>query len=138
MVRMILRTLVILLAIGLVSGGLYWVGTNDSARAWMESYMRGGRVERGIEPGFNPAIGNLRGEPSFKAAPPKTSGQTANQIPPMRMNGHEGGRGGERGGTGNVLGLVRNTGIIALVTVGIALVQQGYSWITRRKRSKTT
>jgi hypothetical protein len=132
MVRMILRTLAILLAIGLVSVGLYWAGTNDSARVWMENYMRGGRVERGMELGFNPSSGNMRGEFGFRGAPPGASGQTANQVPPMRMNEHE----GERGGSGNMLGLVRNTGIIALVTVGIALVQQGYSWITRRKRAK--
>mgnify|MGYP001039402337 CR=1 FL=1 len=119
------RILIILLAVGLVAGGLYWIGQNrpsllglsDSPSRLLEEVTRTGRGAR-----------ELFGDADARD----------NQLPldfewfEMSHHGVEGGLDASR----TWVGILRNMLIITAITLLVVGIHKLYAWIFRRRRER--
>ncbi|MEW5721242.1 MAG: hypothetical protein AB1817_21630 [Chloroflexota bacterium] len=137
MFRIVARTIIILAVAGVICGGLYLLAQGDTGRALLGGNMRSPENRERPEQGFDAARGNTnraRPEPGFRGAPGNLAGQNPGVFPSPDMR--------ERGGHGSVewtrglTGLTRNLGMIALLTLGVAVVQQSFAWVSRQRHAK--
>lgn len=122
MLRTIGRILIILLVIGLVAGGFYWIGQshpsilglNESHLGFMEE---GTLTERGVRETFDRDDESENGLPlDFQQAG-------------MRQHDGEGRLDSDRAFSGTV----RNILIIAVITLLVVGIQRFYTWLLRRR-----
>jgi hypothetical protein len=127
MFKIMVRIFFILLIASLVGGGLYFLANTSAGQALIQN-GRGGGFERGerMGPGSGLTAGNTNGDAAFQPGP-------------------RGGDGGERdfhgegGSSLALLDLVKNAGIIALITAGVVLLQKvwgGARQLLRRRSLK--
>ncbi len=151
MLKNILRIFLILLAAGLVAGGMIVLvnsGTLSQGNLPFSEGTGGGRLEDGGYLGefSKDGIGNPSyGDPSRRLSPPSGPGFDSRQIAPFGSRGSLGdGEGqslGERSGRGRdefnlalaVPGLLKCLGIFALVTALVVLIQSLPGWIRHVK-----
>jgi len=137
MLQITVRTIVILAVAGVICGGLCLLAQSDAGRAWLVgntgSFENRGRPEQGFDAARGDA-NRARPEPGFRGAPNNLDGQYTGDFPPPDMRGR-GGRDGVEW-TRGIVGLTRNLGMIALLTLGVAVVQQSFTWVSRRRRVK--
>ncbi len=137
MFRIVVRIIIILVVAGVICGGLALLAQGDTGRALLGGNMGLPETRERPEQGFDAARGDTnrsRPEPGFRGAPGNRDGQNAGTFPSPDMR--------ERGGHGSVewtrgiAGLTRNLGMIALLTLGVAVAQQSFAWVSRRRRAK--
>lgn len=125
MLKTIGRIVVILLVIGLVAGGLYWIGQNhpailglgDNSLGFMED---GTRPEREAREMFDRDDDGLRNDLPL-------------DFPGNGMRQHEGiGRLDSGRAWASIL---RNILIIAVITLLVVGIQKLYSWLFRRRKA---
>jgi hypothetical protein len=128
MFKIMVRIFFILLIASLVGGGLYFFANTSAGQALIQNGRGGGGFERGerIDPGGGLTAGNTNGDAAFQPGP-------------------RGGGGGERdfhgegGSPRALLDLVKNAGIIGLITAGVVLLQKvwgGARQLLRRRSLK--
>jgi hypothetical protein len=114
MLKILLRICIILVAAGIVSAGLIF-GVNSSGSS-LGGLQGGGQGIREGGVGRQPRAGDLATRPA---------------------RGFDGGRDGDFGGgfqmARGLQDLAVKIGIIALITAGVAILQRGISWITRKR-----
>jgi hypothetical protein len=127
MLRTIGRIMVILLVIGLVAGGLYWLGqTNPSILSLGDSLP--GLMEEGTRP-------DRGSRELFERGDATESGLSLDfQQDGMRLHNGEGRLDSGRAWTS----ILRNILIIAIITLLVTGIQKLFSWISRRRQVRTT
>jgi hypothetical protein len=115
MAKILLHTLIVLLVIGLVAGGIYLLVEKSGTS--LSGNIQGGTslVEGGTRPQFD---GN------------------SNQPAGGNQSQHDGGFGGERGGSSQGWGqLLLEAGKIAAITAGVVLLQTLIKWLKNRRKN---
>ncbi|MCU0485770.1 MAG: hypothetical protein MUC85_06615 [Anaerolineales bacterium] len=121
------RILVILLAIGLVAGGLFWVGQNHPSLLGLEA-SHSGMLEERYRPGHG--TGEL-----FDRSDTLREDLPMGGFPEGGMRSHDGD--GRLDSSRAVGGILRNILIIALITLLVVGIQKLYSWLFRRRKVAT-
>ncbi len=119
MLKTILRIGVILLVAGAVSAAIYVWGSNTSV------------ASAGLEGG--PGNHENRGLGEQRTVPSGLDGNTT-----LAMRGGRGGDHDDISVAAGLSGVGKNLGIVALVTLGVVLVQKGFGSIRRWRRSRST
>jgi hypothetical protein len=119
--KIIMRTLLILAAAGLVCAGIYlWVNSNGNSLGFGQE----GRIEQGggsFQPGDRPQFNNQRAFPNDGTRPER-----------LGRGGREGGFAGGLGLQRGLIDLAGKLGLIALVTAGVTLL----GWLIKRFQRK--
>lgn len=136
--RAVIVTLVILAVTGITGAAVYALGQNTSVTS---AIIGNAGFGEGRGPGFGEGNGQGRGRIEGQRPAPPNGAQPGN-FPPRGFEG-EGERGGE-GGAGlniswfTVLGLLRNLGMIAVVTFVIVVFQKLIKLIFKPKRTQNS
>jgi hypothetical protein len=124
MLKIIVRTLLILAVATLIGSGLYFA-VNHFAGQGILANLPGG--DFGARPSFNPPASGATGTTSTT-----TTTNPANPLP-RNFGGRGGGDFGGRDGSGRGwTGILLNLIIIAAITAGVVLVQKLYSLFTHK------
>ncbi|MBI5301514.1 MAG: hypothetical protein HY868_05205 [Chloroflexi bacterium] len=125
MLRILGRTLAVLLLAGIIAGGLYLLNASGAGNALIGS--DGMRPEGGAPPSTisTDATGTASSNGAIASRPsPPTRGEGEMPGSPDAMDWSRG-----------VASVARNLGIVALFTVVVVALQQSLAWRARRKRS---
>ena len=134
--KIVLRILIILLVAGAVSGAFYLLVNNTSlfSNAYGFTGGEGGEFNEGGPHGFR---GGQGGE-GFGATDSSGNSLSESGVPQRGLHGDgDGGFGEERGGdwTRSLPDLGLHLGLVALVTLGVVLIQKLLNLISRSRHS---
>ena len=118
------RILIILLAMSLVAGGLYWIGQNRPSLLGLSDSRPG--FEEGTLPG--------RGSRELFDGEDARNNQMPLDFERFEMRHHAGEGGLDSGRAWS--GILRNILIITAITLLVLGIQRLYAWIFRRRRAR--
>jgi hypothetical protein len=125
MLKVIGRLVAILLVIGLLTAGVYWLGQSYPTLLTLGA----GAGRRGFEGALSAGAPGDRPARSPDAPPGGREGRGLRGQGGFGEGGHEFGGGSAAG----ALGILRNVGIIGLITLGVAGIQKAAALISRRR-----